>query len=62
MDTLRPECRQQIEAILDDALEIAVEQRATFLSLASGRDPELQRRVEALLTWPLLRYYEVAVL
>src|SRR5215831_6202561 len=48
---MKPERWQQIESLLQSALERAPEQRADFLKEACAGDDELRREVESLLVY-----------
>ena len=46
---MTPERYQQIDKIVDDALELAIEARGSFLDQACASDAELRQQVERLL-------------
>ena len=48
-DPVTPERWQDVKALLDEALEVAQEERTAFLEAMAGSDPDLVREVQALL-------------
>jgi len=46
---MTPERRQQIREVLEEALELAPEQRSAFLQRNFSSDPSLRQEVESLL-------------